>query len=140
MLKPVTRRRRGALSGSCQRCLERRLHDSGLHVGFCFSSAKCDTDRTRCLLALRVLRRSSRLTGLVPSEGQSFTFRGKVSSEEERGPFGKAELVLLQAKSRRRLMNIEEETVARRQAKGSICSLKASSVVSSCDLKYSDHH
>lgn len=35
-----------------------------------------------------------------------------------RGPFGKAELVLLQAKSRRRLMNIEEETAAQRQAKG----------------------
>lgn len=118
MLKLVTWRRRGPLSGSCQRGLERRLHDPGLYVGFCFSSANCDTDRTRCLLAPRVLHRCSRLTGLVPSEGQSFTFRGKMSSEEERGPFGKAELVLLQATSRRRLMSIEEETVAQRHAKG----------------------
>lgn len=55
-----------------------------------------------------MLRCLSRLTGLVPWEGQNFTFRGKLSSEEEGEPFGKAELILLQATSRRRLMNIEE--------------------------------
>lgn len=114
MLKRVTRRRCGPLSGSRQRCLERRLHDPGRYGGFCFSSVKCDPDRTRCLLAPRVLRRRSRLTGLEPSEGQDLAFQGKLSSEEER----EEELVLLQATGRRRLMNTEEATAAQRHAEG----------------------
>lgn len=77
MLKPVTGRRCGPLSGPCQHCLERRMYDPGLYVGFCFSSAKCDTDRTRITQGAPPLVPVD-WARTLEGEGQRFTFKGAV--------------------------------------------------------------
>lgn len=99
--------------GSCQHSLERWCYDPRLCVGFCFSSAKWETHRTRS-----VCTQGARLLDMVnwahfPKQ-QNFTVWGSFQ-QQQRNTTPLAFEHFLQAKSCRRLMNIEEEAQAHRE-------------------------